>query len=73
MCYDVLTELFLNMFKHDDPNHSRSRALRAQILDLVSEYASLKYAPIAFVPGETPIPPSGKLLKTSFALLLMLL
>ena len=62
------------MFKLDDPNHSRSRALRAQILDLVSEYASLKYAPIAFVPGETPIPPSGKLLgQTSFALSLMLL
>ena len=35
-------------------------ALRAQILELVSQYHAVAFAPRAFVPGQTPIPPSGK-------------
>jgi CDP-4-dehydro-6-deoxyglucose reductase, E1 len=37
-------------------------ALRQQILGLVEDYAALSLAPAAFVPGKTPVPPSGKLL-----------
>jgi len=36
--------------------------LRKQIGLLVEQYAELTYAPKAFVPGRTPVPPSGKLL-----------
>lgn len=35
-------------------------ALRAQILELVSQYHAIAFAPRAFVPGQTPIPSSGK-------------
>jgi len=34
--------------------------LRRQILELVGEYAGLRHAARPFVPGETVIPPSGK-------------
>ncbi len=36
--------------------------LREDIAQLVSEYAAVQYEPKPFVPGETTIPPSGKLL-----------
>ena len=36
--------------------------LREQILALVEEYAAISLAPKPFVPGETPIPASGKVL-----------
>lgn len=36
--------------------------LRHKIAALITEYAEHAYAPKAFIPGETPIPPSGKLL-----------
>ena len=36
--------------------------LRAEIATLVSAYAKEQYKEKAFVPGETVIPPSGKLL-----------
>lgn len=36
--------------------------LRAQIATLVDQYADLQYAPKPFVPGQTVIPPSGKVL-----------
>lgn len=36
--------------------------LKAQILQLVDEYASLKYEPKTFEPGLSIVPPSGKLL-----------
>lgn len=36
--------------------------LRQQILKLVDQYAQQEYVEKIFVPGETPIPPSGKLL-----------
>jgi CDP-6-deoxy-D-xylo-4-hexulose-3-dehydrase len=37
-------------------------SLRNQIANLVSQYAEEQYKPQQFVPGETPVPPSGKLL-----------
>jgi CDP-6-deoxy-D-xylo-4-hexulose-3-dehydrase len=36
--------------------------LRAEIATLVSEFAKEQYAPKPFIPGETVVPPSGKLL-----------
>lgn len=36
--------------------------LRAQISELVEQYAALEYAPKQFVAGETVVPPSGKVL-----------
>jgi len=36
--------------------------IRKQILELVKEYAALEFAPKAFIPGQTPVPPSGKLI-----------
>lgn len=41
---------------------TQMQALRAEIAALVDQYAALAYAPRAFTPGVTPIPPSGKLL-----------
>ena len=38
----------------------RAEALRKQILDLVSEYASVAHAPAAFVPGESKIHYAGR-------------
>lgn len=40
----------------------KSEQLRDQISLLVDEYASIKYQKINFIPGETVIPPSGKVL-----------
>ncbi len=39
---------------------SQVEALRDRILDLVSEYHSAAFAPRPFVPGETPVPVSGR-------------
>ena len=36
--------------------------IRRQMSELVKEYAMLEFAPKPFVPGSTPIPPSGKLI-----------
>lgn len=36
--------------------------IKTQILDLVEKYAQEKYAPKEFVPGQTVIPPSGKVI-----------
>jgi len=36
--------------------------LKNQILQLVKEYSSEKYTPVSFVPGESVIPPSGKVI-----------
>jgi CDP-6-deoxy-D-xylo-4-hexulose-3-dehydrase len=43
-------------------NDTRSAALRRQIADLVREYAALQYGERPFIAGETPVPPSGKLI-----------
>jgi len=39
---------------------SQVEALRDRILELVSEYHSAAFAPRPFVPGETPVPVSGR-------------
>lgn len=36
--------------------------LRSDILSLVKDYADLEFAPKTFIPGQTVIPPSGKLI-----------
>ena len=36
--------------------------LRNEIANLVSKYAAINYEPTPFIPGETIVPPSGKLL-----------
>jgi CDP-4-dehydro-6-deoxyglucose reductase, E1 len=36
--------------------------LRSQISDLVQQYADVAYAPITFVPGQTAVPVSGKVI-----------
>jgi CDP-6-deoxy-D-xylo-4-hexulose-3-dehydrase len=36
--------------------------IRKQILELVKEYSAIEFAPKKFIPGQTVIPPSGKLL-----------
>ena len=38
----------------------RAEQLRAQILELAGEFCAEAFAPRAFVPGETPVPVSGK-------------
>ncbi|GLC26696.1 lipopolysaccharide biosynthesis protein RfbH [Roseisolibacter agri] len=43
-----------------DDAPSRADALRAQILALVAEYHAEAFPARAFVPGETPVPVSGK-------------
>lgn len=37
-------------------------SLRTQIADLVQQYADIAYEPKPFVPGETPVPVSGKVI-----------
>lgn len=36
--------------------------IRKQILSLVQDYAALEFSKKTFIPGQTPIPPSGKLI-----------
>jgi CDP-6-deoxy-D-xylo-4-hexulose-3-dehydrase len=36
--------------------------IRKQILELVQKYADLEFAPMNFMPGQTVVPPSGKLI-----------
>ena len=45
--------------------NAKTQALRDQISKLVEEYAGIALAPDPFLPGETIIPPSGKLLDAS--------
>jgi CDP-6-deoxy-D-xylo-4-hexulose-3-dehydrase len=42
------------------PRASDHETLRQMILDLVGEYARRAHAPKPFVPGESPVPVSGK-------------
>jgi len=42
--------------------HTRQDTLRKEIANLVEQFAIEKYQQISFVPGETTIPPSGKVL-----------
>ena len=41
---------------------SKSKVIREQIAKLVEQYAALEFAPKEFIPGQTPVPPAGKLL-----------
>ena len=41
---------------------ARKDELRRRIAELVDQYATLEFADRGFLPGETPVPPSGKLL-----------
>ena len=38
-------------------------SLRKEIADLVEKYAALEYAEKMFIPGETVVPPSGKVIR----------
>jgi CDP-6-deoxy-D-xylo-4-hexulose-3-dehydrase len=38
------------------------QAIRQQIADLVQQYADIVYEPKPVVPGQTPVPVSGKVL-----------
>ena len=49
---------------HHTPPATSMDALRNQIRDLVRQYADLAYAPKPFVPGESPVPVSGKVIGT---------
>jgi len=48
--------------KDRDTAAAPETVLRARIMQLVAEYAAHSLAPKPFVPGQTPIPASGKLL-----------
>jgi len=52
-----MTQEFSIKFQPREPE-----AIRRQIAELVQEYADLTYAPKPFVPGQTPVPVSGKVL-----------
>jgi CDP-6-deoxy-D-xylo-4-hexulose-3-dehydrase len=43
-------------------NNEKLNSLREQIAVLVKEYAEIVYLPTSFIPGETLVPPSGKLM-----------
>jgi CDP-6-deoxy-D-xylo-4-hexulose-3-dehydrase len=41
---------------------TKAQHIREQISALVDQYANIAFAPQAFLPGATPVPPSGKLI-----------
>ena len=41
---------------------SKTKVIREQIAKLVEQFAALEFAPKEFIPGQTPVPPAGKLL-----------
>lgn len=45
-----------------DPSKITQNKIRDQIKQLVEQYASIEFLPKPFVPGQTLIPPSGKLI-----------
>jgi len=45
-----------------NPAAEKQKQLRQQIAQLVEEYAAIQYAPRAFVPSQSVVPPSGKVL-----------
>lgn len=52
------------MSTHESPA-THMDDLRGRIRDLVREYADLAHAPKPFVPGESPVPVSGKVIGTN--------
>nr|WP_216614868.1 lipopolysaccharide biosynthesis protein RfbH [Methylomonas sp. ZR1] len=51
----------INFIEHKDKTVTEN-TLKAQILDLVEQYAAERYAEKAFVPEQSVVPPSGKIL-----------
>ncbi len=45
--------------------NAKTQSLRDEISKLVEQYAAIALAPDTFLPGVTPVPPSGKLLNAS--------
>lgn len=45
-----------------DSRQLDQQEIRKQIAALVDQYAAIEYAPKQFHPGQTPVPPSGKLI-----------
>ncbi len=43
-------------------DHSSAQGIREQIAKLVEQYARVAHAPVAFLPGLTLVPPSGKVI-----------
>lgn len=52
-----MTTTTLNQFTPKSPD-----AIRSEIAALVQQYADITYAPKPFVPGESPVPVSGKVI-----------
>lgn len=48
-----------------DPKKLKQDQIRKQIAMLVDDYAALEFSPKIFIPGETIIPPSGKVIGSS--------
>jgi len=48
-----------------DTKKLKQDQIRKQIAMLVDDYATLEFSPKAFIPGETVIPPSGKVIGAS--------
>ena len=51
-----------NTWHQKQENKMSKEQIRKQIGELVNQYAELEYAPKQFMPGETVVPPSGKVL-----------
>jgi len=51
--------------------NQRAQAIREQILELAGEYAVEAFAPAPFVPGQSPVPVSGKVFDGSEVALLV--
>jgi len=45
--------------------NTKAEIIRTKIIELVGDYAKISLAPSPFLPGVTPVPPSGKLLGTA--------
>jgi len=57
--------MLLKTLPAQHPDEEKLLSLRNQIAALVEDYAAISLAPKPFTPGQTAIPPSGKLLDAS--------
>jgi CDP-6-deoxy-D-xylo-4-hexulose-3-dehydrase len=55
-------KIMTNSSNNFDARNLKKNQIRQQINELVNVYADLEFAPKIFIPGETVIPPSGKLI-----------
>ncbi len=60
--YKLATVFTMNTWMIGNNTLDKSQQIRQQIARLVDEYAAIQYAPKAFEPGVTVVPPSGKVL-----------